>query len=108
MSSETGQLLHTCRLLNPQGGVVSTTLALSSDDRTAVVASKKCVMLIELESEQQMCTLPFPRPMMRVEQLIYTADQRTIAAAAVDEIGRFGIYLWQAERAKARTDVAGE
>jgi hypothetical protein len=45
--------------------------------------------------------------MMRVEQLIYTTDGRTIAAAAVDEIGRFGIYLWQVERAETRTDVAG-
>jgi WD40 repeat protein len=107
ISSETGQVLHKGNILIARGGIISTAIALSPDDRTAAIASREGVLLVDVESERQMCSLPFPRPMMRVEQLIYTTDGRTIAAAAVDEIGRFGIYLWQVERAETRTDVAG-
>jgi WD40 repeat protein/tRNA A-37 threonylcarbamoyl transferase component Bud32 len=108
ISTATGQVLHKGNILVARGSIISTAIALSPDDRTAAIASREGVLLIDVESERQICSLPFPRPMMRVEQLIYTVDRRTIAAAAVDEIGRFGIYLWQAARAEARTDVAGE
>lgn len=71
-------------------------MALSPDQRTLALASSDRIVLAHPGTGTVEYVLPFPVPMIRVDNVSFSPNGKTLSAVATSIENKCGVYLWQA------------
>lgn len=95
VDSSTGMIAKEVHLTSISPVAAERAMAVSSDGRMLALASVDGIVLVDMESDAILLTLPFLNQMVRVNNVAISANQSAVTAVATTADGHCGVYVWR-------------